>query len=192
MMGDYMRLVNLRGLGTLELHETGNCKKATCWLSADFFNYCLTQATCASRLGPGLSCCSWKAHRLRKLRQCGSRGGPGLSCSSPKLSCSHCYSCKLKFRKKQPNLLGPKCENCCEREEKCSKISRYGCLNTWTCLVHDAKIPEVNLPQTSVKYGDCLSRCNQPLRVGQPALQCSAMDCIALRFKEDHVAASDV
>ena len=78
-----------------------------------------------------------------------------------------------------------KCENRCHKQERCSKISRYGCLNSWTCSDHDVITAEPEKEQTSAKTGDCCSRCNEPLRVGQPALQCTANDCTTMCHKKE-------
>ena len=78
-----------------------------------------------------------------------------------------------------------KCENRCHKQERCSKISRYGCLNSWTCSDHDVITAEPERQQTSAKTGDCCSRCNEPLRVGQPALQCTANDCTTMCHKKE-------
>ena len=82
-----------------------------------------------------------------------------VAAAPPKLTSSHCFSCGLKFKKNQPYICCRKCDNRSQKQERCSKISRYGCLNSWIGPENNGTTEVTKPPPTSdaAKTGDCCS-----------------------------------
>ena len=87
-----------------------------------------------------------------------------------------CHKCKKPIGEDRPHFKCKLCRNITHKQQKCSGLSRYSRSQEWTCHAH-GEHPEDPDPTYLSKRGDKCSVCNEPLRVGTPALQCTAKSC---------------